>query len=109
MLLLFFSNVWAREVDVGSAFVCTCSKYQSSARHLLTKHLSLHLQAGDFYAKSCREWTVVGVSQIALLILDWRKFFLYVWIPHFFAQWAIVSMNMLQHDGCDVNVDLDSR
>lgn len=51
----------------------------------------------------------MGVTQSALMILNWRKFLLYVWLPHFFAQWGIVSMNMLQHDGCDVNVDLDSR
>lgn len=69
----------------------------------------LHAQGDDFYTKSCREWIVVGVSQVALLLLNWRCFFLYVWAPHFFAQWGIVSMNMLQHDGCDVNVDLDSR
>jgi len=48
------------------------------------------------------------VSQILLLLLDWRKFLLYVWAPHFFAQWGIVSMNMLQHDGCDPDVDHDS-
>ena len=31
-----------------------------------------------------------------------RKFFLYFIIPHLFAQWGIVSMNVLQHDGCDI-------
>jgi len=73
------------------------------------RYLSLKsLQGDDFYTKSCREWIVVGVSQVALLLLNWRCFFVYVWAPHFFAQWGIVSMNMLQHDGCDVNVDLDS-
>jgi len=51
----------------------------------------------------------MGVTQIGMLVLNWRKFLLYVWLPHFFAQWGIVSMNMLQHDGCDVNVDPDSR
>ena len=33
---------------------------------------------------------------------------MYVWLPHFFAQWAIVTMNMLQHDGCDPEIDSDS-
>jgi len=74
------------------------------------RYLSLKTLQGDndFYAKSCQEWLVVGVTQIGMLALDWRKFLLYVWLPHFFAQWGIVSMNMLQHDGCDPNVDLDS-
>jgi len=73
------------------------------------RYLSLKgMQGDDFYQKSLKEWVVVGVSQILLLLLDWRKFLLYVWAPHFFAQWGIVSMNMLQHDGCDPDVDHDS-
>jgi fatty acid desaturase len=65
-------------------------------------------QGDDFYYKSLREWVVVGASQLALIALDWRKFLLYVWAPHFFAQWGIVTMNMLQHDGCDMEADEDS-
>lgn len=38
-----------------------------------------------------------------LLALDWKKFVLYVLIPHQYAAWGIVSMNYLQHDGCDEN------
>jgi len=73
------------------------------------RYLSLKSSQGDdFYTKSCREWIMVGTTQIALLILNWRKFLLFVWLPHFFAQWGIVSMNMLQHDGCDKEVDRDS-
>jgi fatty acid desaturase len=29
------------------------------------------------------------------------RFVLYVWLPHFYAAWGIITMNMLQHDGCD--------
>ncbi|WP_437496840.1 fatty acid desaturase family protein [Sorangium sp. So ce1099] len=36
-----------------------------------------------------------------LLALDWKKFILYVLIPHQYAAWGIVTMNYLQHDGCD--------
>jgi hypothetical protein len=39
----------------------------------------------------------------ALLVLDWQKFILYVLIPHQYAAWGIVTMNFLQHDGCDEN------
>lgn len=43
-------------------------------------------------------WTITGV----LLLLDWQKT-LALWIvPHLYAQWGIVTMNVLQHDGCDV-------
>lgn len=37
----------------------------------------------------------------ALLFLDWKKFLLYVLIPHQYAAWGIITMNLLQHDGCD--------
>lgn len=48
--------------------------------------------------------TVVYVTWIAaLLALDWKKFLLFVQIPHWYAAWGIVTMNILQHDGCDVD------
>jgi fatty acid desaturase len=36
-----------------------------------------------------------------LLALDWKKFLVYVLIPHQYAAWGIITMNLLQHDGCD--------
>lgn len=42
-------------------------------------------------------WGVYAV----LLYLDWKKFLVFVFIPHKYAAWGIISMNMLQHDGCD--------
>jgi fatty acid desaturase len=37
----------------------------------------------------------------ALVVLDWQKFLLYVLLPHQYAAWGIITMNLLQHDGCD--------
>jgi len=37
----------------------------------------------------------------ALIALDWKKFLLYVLVPHQYAAWGIITMNLLQHDGCD--------
>lgn len=48
-------------------------------------------------------WGVTGV----LLFLDWRKTILFWLIPHFYAQWGIVTMNLLQHDGCDENSEFN--
>ena len=46
--------------------------------------------------------TVVFVGSMgALLFLDWKKFIVYVLIPHQYAAWGIITMNLLQHDGCD--------
>ncbi len=42
-------------------------------------------------------------SMGALLFLDWKKFIVYVLIPHQYAAWGIITMNLLQHDGCDEN------
>jgi fatty acid desaturase len=70
------------------------------------RYLALKRMQGDaFFARACREWLVLAVAQAALLAHDWRRFALYVWLPHAFAQWAIVSMNMLQHDGCDAECE----
>jgi fatty acid desaturase len=44
---------------------------------------------------------VVWSVKIGCLILDWQKALLYVVLPHLFANWGIVSVNFVQHDGCD--------
>ena len=36
-----------------------------------------------------------------LIYADWKLFLLYVYLPHRYAGWGIISMNFLQHDGCD--------
>lgn len=46
--------------------------------------------------------SVVMVAVLAtLLALDWRRALLFVVIPWQYAAWGIVTMNLLQHDGCD--------
>ena len=47
------------------------------------------------------EAIVVWSVKIGALILDWQKALLYIFIPHLFANWGIVSINFVQHDGCD--------
>lgn len=47
------------------------------------------------------EFIVFGGLSLALLVMDWQKFILYVLIPHQYAAWGIITMNLLQHDGCD--------
>ncbi len=46
--------------------------------------------------------TSVWLGLLAVLfVVDWRKALVYVMIPHAYAAWGIVTMNLLQHDGCD--------
>ncbi len=47
------------------------------------------------------EASVVWTIKVAALALDWRKAVLYLIIPHVFANFGIVVINFLQHDGCD--------
>jgi len=47
------------------------------------------------------EAIVVWSVKLALLLIDWRKAVLFVFIPHVFAVWGITAVNFLQHDGCD--------
>lgn len=70
------------------------------------RYLSLmRYERRNFFIASAREWVVVGSTQLLLILLSPKKFFLLVWVPHAFAQWAIVTMNMLQHDGCDIETE----
>lgn len=38
-----------------------------------------------------------------LFLLDWKKALVYWLIPHLYAAWGIISINYLQHDGCDAD------
>ena len=63
-----------------------------------------HLQRNQnrvYYTHVCTEWAVLVASQCACFLYDWRRFGLYILLPHLFAQCAIVSMNLIQHDGCE--------
>lgn len=47
------------------------------------------------------EAAVLWTLQIALFVIDWRKALVFWLVPHLYAQWGIVTFNLLQHDGCD--------
>lgn len=49
------------------------------------------------------ETTVWLSSSAVLLLIDWRKFLLFIVLPNMYASWGILAMNMLQHDGCDID------
>jgi len=49
------------------------------------------------------EFIALYVVYAALLWFDWKLFLLYVYLPHRYAGFGIISMNFLQHDGCDAD------
>lgn len=71
------------------------------------------MRADSLYIKAMRERHPAWFRQMALelgalygayavlIYLDWRAFLLYVFLPHRYAGWGIITMNLLQHDGCD--------
>ncbi len=48
------------------------------------------------------EFAAVGLITILPLFLNWKTTLLTIWLPHFWAQWAIMGVNYWQHDGCDL-------
>jgi fatty acid desaturase len=53
------------------------------------------------------EYGVLYGTYALLIWLDWKAFLLYVYLPHRYAGWGIITMNFLQHDGCDENTEYD--
>ena len=48
------------------------------------------------------EWAAVLTVTGVLACTDWRRALALFYLPHLFAQWGIVTMNFLQHDGCSL-------
>jgi fatty acid desaturase len=83
--LLFFT------ASIGPAILGAEGQY---ARYALGKH--------PRWARQLVLETVVMVAALgAMLAFDWKRALLYVVIPWQYAAWGIVTMNLLQHDGCD--------
>lgn len=49
------------------------------------------------------EMSFVFGIKFGLLILDWQRALMILFIPHVYAAWGIVGTNFWQHDGCDEN------
>ncbi|MDP2316888.1 MAG: fatty acid desaturase [Pseudomonadota bacterium] len=58
-------------------------------------------QQPRWFRQLLRETLVLALACIALGTLDWQKFVLFVLLPHQYAAWGIMTMNLLQHDGTD--------
>mmetsp|Transcript_19847 Transcript_19847/g.46442 ORF Transcript_19847/g.46442 Transcript_19847/m.46442 type:complete len:355 (+) Transcript_19847:169-1233(+) len=65
------------------------------------RFIRLQVAMGNRFAEQVlREFAVLIVTQGLALYSDPWRFALYLWVPHLIAQWGIVTMNILQHDGC---------
>lgn len=64
---------------------------------------AMHGRNRPWFRQMILEAVVFLGTMGALVALDWKKFLLYVLIPHQYAAWGIITMNLLQHDGTDEN------
>lgn len=60
-----------------------------------------------WFRQMALEIVVLWTATLTLFVLDWRKALVLWLVPHLYAQWGIVTMNLLQHDGCDESSDYD--
>ncbi len=59
------------------------------------------------YHRVKQERAVVLAFIAMLLVCDWRATLLYFGVPWIFAQWGIVTINLLQHQDCDHGSEYD--
>jgi len=60
----------------------------------------------DWFRLFVVEAAALLAVSLVLLLLDGRKFLFYWCVPHFAAAWGIITINYLQHDGCDAEAEL---
>lgn len=82
--LLFFPTVAVGIVKGENAFIKAMKQHNKK-----------------WFRQLCIEWAVLIVATAGALIIDWRKGLLLFWLPHMWAAFGIVTINFLQHDGCD--------
>jgi fatty acid desaturase len=54
-----------------------------------------------WFFQAAMEMVTLQSVQITLFLIDWKKALLFWVLPHMYAAWGIVTMNLMQHDGCD--------
>lgn len=66
---------------------------------------AMHKRNRPWFQQFLLEATVFVGVMLLLIVLDWKKFLLYILVPHQYAAWGIITMNLLQHDGTDEHSD----
>ena len=57
----------------------------------------------EWFWQYALELGLVILSNVVLLVINWKCALLFWIIPHQYAAWGIVGTNYFQHDGCDEN------
>lgn len=64
---------------------------------------AMRKQKPSWYRQYISELVFFFATQGVLAYINWKAFLLFVFIPHHYGVWGIVSTNYWQHDGCDMN------
>lgn len=43
------------------------------------------------------------IFTVSMALLNFQKFFFLVYITQYYAKWGITTINLVQHDGCEIN------
>jgi len=63
----------------------------------------MKIEKPSWYKQYKLEYYLVMTWKVFLLIYNWQAAVIFIWIPHIYATWGVLSTNMFQHDGCDEN------
>jgi fatty acid desaturase len=61
----------------------------------------------DLYLQAVAERASTYLFFLLLLLLDWRSTLIYCIGPWLFAQWVLVTINLLQHQDCDFSSEFN--
>ena len=57
----------------------------------------------DWYTQWRAEMILVHTIRISALFINFPAALIFIWGPHLYAAWGVVSTNVWQHDGCDID------
>lgn len=55
----------------------------------------------EWYRQWLSESILVNVLKVGALFVHLPAAIVFIWVPHFYALWALMGVNLWQHDGCD--------
>ncbi len=62
---------------------------------------AMRVRRPSWFRQLLLETAIFLALMAALIFLDWKKFLVFVFIPHQYAVWGITGVNFIQHEGCD--------
>jgi fatty acid desaturase len=88
---------------IAFPFVSVATMY----RHKISDSKRWRVEKPALYRQAIMERAVTYLALVCLLVWKWSATLTYCVGPWLFAQWAIVSINLLQHQDCDFDSRFD--